>query len=235
VTRPYLIDVFSGGGGAARGYQRAGFHVLGIDSRPIRGYAGDLFVQADWEDGLWDVWQMVRSTGVPYAIHASPPCQSYSTSVVSDGRWDRTAGRHEPRLIGAVRSRLQETGAPWVIENVVGARDELRGPLMLCGTMFGLVIARHRLFETSWRIGAFDTPRHPVCTADAKAHAIARGWDPRDMAITGKGRRAGTGDRWREVMGIDWPMTQHNVREAIPPAYGEWMGHQLAAQLRRGQ
>jgi DNA (cytosine-5)-methyltransferase 1 len=52
-------------------------------------------------------------------------------------------------------------------------------------------------------------------------------------AVTGKGRRAGTADRWREVMGIDWATTQHELAEAIPPAYTEWIGRQLLAALER--
>jgi SAM-dependent methyltransferase len=47
VTRPRLLDLFCGAGGAARGYQLAGFHVTGIDINPQPRYAGDEFHQAD--------------------------------------------------------------------------------------------------------------------------------------------------------------------------------------------
>ena len=46
-------------------------------------------------------------------IHASPPCQGYSTQTA-----DRS--KHQ-RLIPQVRERLQAAGVPYVIENVVGA------------------------------------------------------------------------------------------------------------------
>ena len=42
-----LLDLFSGAGGAAFGYQQAGFHVTGVDIKPQPHYIGDAFVQAD--------------------------------------------------------------------------------------------------------------------------------------------------------------------------------------------
>jgi hypothetical protein len=41
---------------------------------------------------------------------------------------------------------------PYVIENVPGARAELRDPVVLTGEMFGLGVHRPRLFETNWPI-----------------------------------------------------------------------------------
>jgi DNA (cytosine-5)-methyltransferase 1 len=64
--KPRLLDLFSGAGGAARGYQRAGFHVTGVDIRPQPHYAGDEFIQAD---------AMTYPLEGFDAIHASPPCQ----------------------------------------------------------------------------------------------------------------------------------------------------------------
>ena len=58
----------------------------------------------------------------------------------------------ELRLIEGVRERCLEAGVPFVIENVMGARSELHEPVGLCGTTFGLEVARHRLFEFSWEV-----------------------------------------------------------------------------------
>jgi DNA (cytosine-5)-methyltransferase 1 len=50
-------------------------------------------------------------------------------------------------LIGHVREALEATGKPYVIENVEGARDHMREPVVLCGFMFGREMYRRRLFE----------------------------------------------------------------------------------------
>ena len=162
-------------------------------------------------------------------FHASPPCQWYSTGVISrSSQWVPTKGKDEPALIDAMRERF--TGHPlWAIENVAGAKPHMRSPILLCGSMFGLDIPRHRLFETSLFLFS---PPHPSCSGMAKRAAERRGWEYRDMSVTGKGRRKGTADRWRELLGIDWPTTQHELAEAIPPAYTEYIGKQLMAALK---
>jgi hypothetical protein len=112
-----------------------------------------------------------------------------------------------------------------VIENVVGARDAMRVDLTLCGTMFGLPIPRHRIFESN---RAIPQPPHPTCRGVAKRYAEQRGWEYRDMTVSGKGRRAGTTARWKEIMGWpDAPVTQHALREAIPPSYAQYIGGHL--------
>lgn len=117
----------------------------------------------------------------------------------------------------------------WVIENVRGAAPYMRNPLTLCGTMFGLPIQRHRLFESN--VPLLMTVFHGRCSGVAKRFALERGWDYRDMSVTGKGRHAGTTVRWQEIMGIDWPMTQHELAESIPPAYTEFIGSHLMRAL----
>jgi DNA (cytosine-5)-methyltransferase 1 len=135
---------------------------------------------------------------------------------------------HEPQLIDAIRDRLIATGKPYVIENVMGAKPYMRDPIQLCGTMFDLPIARHRLIETSF--GAM-APYHPKCNGVAKKFAAERGWEYRDMSVTGKGRHAGTSARWGEIMGIDWHISQHEFREAIPPAYSDCIGRQMVRHI----
>lgn len=227
-----MLDLFCGAGGAAVGYQRAGFDVVGVDHRPQPDYPFR-FIQDDAME--WLRTCVVESDDPMrfYAIHASPPCQGYSPHVSSSSsQWAGTMGKEEPRLIEPLRELLRASGLPYVIENVVGA--PLLNPVRLCGTMFGLPLARHRLFESNVALTA---PDHGRCKGVALDYATGRGWDPRDMTVTGKGRHAGTTDRWKEVMG--WPdthVTQHGLREAIPPAYTEWIGtalidHQLGIML----
>ena len=79
------------------------------------------------------------------AIHASPPCQAYSRT----GHLARAQGNEQSKmdLVGPTRELLIATGLPYVIENVPGA--PLVDPVTLCGSMFGLAVRRHRLFESN--------------------------------------------------------------------------------------
>lgn len=141
MSRPRLLDLFSGAGGAGMGYHRAGFEVVGVDIKPQPRYPFE-FHQAD---------AMTYPLAGFDAIHASPPCQFYAR--VTRWRGDHTV---HPDLLEPVMERLQEAGVPWVIENVPEA---IPFPsLALCGSMFGLPIRRHRHFLTSWP--AF-TLQHP--------------------------------------------------------------------------
>lgn len=221
--RPKLLDLFCCAGGAGVGYHRAGFDVTGVDISPQPNYPFE-FHQAD-------ALEFLAEHGREFdAIHASPPCQAYSTGVVSrSSKWNHTKGKDEAALIPAVHELLVASGKPWVIENVMGARSQMPSPwFVLCGAMFDRPIPRHRVFATSM-FGL--APEHPNCRGLAKRSSVELGWEYRDMSVTGKGRRAGTSVRWAYLLGTDWPMTQHEMAESIPPAYTEHIGAQLLAHL----
>src|SRR5207302_10116198 len=69
--RPRLLDLFCGAGGAAMGYHRAGFDVIGVDIVDQPHYPFR-FVQDDWEDALACFAPVVD------AVHASPVCYGWS-------------------------------------------------------------------------------------------------------------------------------------------------------------
>lgn len=73
--KPRLLDLFCGAGGAARGYQLAGFHVTGVDINPQPLYVGDEFHQYD-AMALQDY-----DLNSYAAVHASPPCQFANPDV----------------------------------------------------------------------------------------------------------------------------------------------------------
>ena len=216
MKRPRLLDLFCGAGGTAVGYDRAGFEVVGIDHRPQPHYPFE-FHQAD---------AMVYPLDGFDAIHASPPCQAYMDTNKNGAK----PSRH-PRLIGPTRERLIASGSPYVIENVHKA--PLLASLMLCGTMFGLQVIRHRYFELS-----FSAPLSPfTCNHWG---TVAGGQFVGVYGRGGKGPRHGPGVREAaplrcdispgQAMGIDW-MTERELYEAIPPAYTEFIGQQLMALI----
>jgi DNA (cytosine-5)-methyltransferase 1 len=140
--RPLLLDLFSGAGGAAMGYARAGFHVFGVDKDPQPHYPFEFHRG----DAIHALYVVLAGDFEPDVIHASPPCQAYSDL-------QKQNKRDYPALIEEVRELLEDTGLPYVIENVDGA--PLRDPVTLCGTMFpGLRVIRHRLFEANWPLVA---------------------------------------------------------------------------------
>jgi DNA (cytosine-5)-methyltransferase 1 len=215
--KPRLLDLFCGAGGAAMGYSRAGFEVVGVDIKPQPHYPFE-FHQGDAR------FTLANENGIRIlefaAIHASPPCQDYSLNL----RGLVTPGEY-PRLIPDVRDGLTKLGLPWIIENVEGAplvsQSDLFGShgVLLCGTSFGLRVRRHRLFETS-----FALPVHPC----RHAETVLNPYDAEARARDGIQHQAMI--RYAEAMGIDW-MTGDEASEAIPPAYTEWIGHRLLEVL----
>lgn len=218
--RPLLIDLFCCAGGAAAGYHRAGFEVIGIDVRDQPRYPYAFFKA----DALGFLERLIKSKSRPAAVHASPPCQRYSDLA----KLNRNAHEH-PDLVDPTRELLERLDVPYVIENVEGA--PLRDPVTLCGTMFpGLRVIRHRLFETNWPLGAPVHPddRHPlVHTFDRRKAHYGKTDEWKDFVqVTGGGNcsKAAAAD----AMGIDW-MTKEELNEALPPAYTKYIGDQLLA------
>lgn len=208
MSRPRLLDLFAGGGGAAVGYHRAGFEVVGVDIAPQPHYPFR-FVQADALAPPFDLSDFDL-------IHASPPCQAYSVLAAMH------PDRDYPDLIPATRDLLEGSGAPWVIENVEGAplarSSDLFGAhgVTLCGSMFGLgcergYLRRHRVFEASFPLA------QPYCSHSGYA-----------VGVYGHGGHSGKHrmlyrDEAATAMDIDW-MTRDEMTQAIPPAYSEWIG-----------
>jgi DNA (cytosine-5)-methyltransferase 1 len=211
MTRPRLLDLFCGAGGAAMGYHRAGFDVVGVDIEPQPRYPFE-FHQADAMTWPLDGYD---------AIHASPPCQDHSTTASLHGRRHGTGW-----MLAGTRERLQQQAAAWVIENVPGA--PMRSDYRLCGCLFGLPgLRRDRWFETSWH--GFEL-RAPCSHQGAAVTVAGHGSDGRFYR---DGRTPQTQAQRAAAMGIDW-MTQAELAQAIPPAYTEHIGRQLLEHIHAG-
>ena len=216
--RPRLLDLFCGAGGAAVGYERAGFEVVGVDIRPQPRYPF-AFVEGD-------ALAFVAAHGAEFdVIHASPPCQGYSVCASLP-----QCRKDYPMLIEETRRLLQASGRPFVIENVVGA--PLVSPVRLCGTMFGLTLFRHRLFESNVFLEAPDHEAHTARIGFGGFCCVAGHGD------AGKNVRVAADHRtkasWARAMEIDW-MHKPELAQAIPPAYTEFLGGQVKRQLMRGK
>lgn len=208
-----LIDLCCKAGGCTKGYQKAGFYVIGVDIEPQPHYCGDEFYQ----DDMFHFLNTYDLSSVD-AIHASPPCQGHTSLKY-------VTGKTYPDLIPETRTKLTQIGKPWVIENV--ERAPLIDPVILCGTMFGLKVFRHRKFESSFYMLQ---PGH-VAHAKQGAHVGRCGHKDIDpsgfMSVAGHFSNVSYA---REAMGIDW-MNQGELAQAIPWVYTEFIGRQLMQYL----
>lgn len=219
MTRPRLLDLFCGAGGAGMGYHRAGFDVVGVDVEPMPRYPFE-FHQADAMTFPLDGFD---------AVHASPPCHGHSALNVVN-RIDYGT----EWMLEATIDRLRESGLPFVVENVQTARAHMPNAVMLCGSEFALRtnlepygevwLARHRLFESN----VFLTGGGG-CNCRGKWNVGVYGHGAGGQRVRGKGVAQAS----REVMGIDW-MSRDELDEAIPPAYTEHIGAQLLAAIESG-
>jgi DNA (cytosine-5)-methyltransferase 1 len=205
VMRPLLLDLFCGAGGAAMGYHRAGFDVVGVDIAPQPHYPFE-FHQGDAMTWPLDGYD---------AIHASPPCQAYSTM---GNRWRGDW----PDLLTATITRLRTHGAPFIVENVEGAARQMPDYFRLTGSMFGLGVHRPRLFVSNMLILTPGPTRAPVgCVGVYGTRPDGRRLNSRTPI-----RAASSLLEAQDAMGMDWA-DWHGTKEAIPPAYTEYLGGQL--------
>ena len=239
-----LLDLFCGAGGAARGYQLAGFHVTGVDHKPQPQYIGEEFVQAD-------ALEYLAEHGHDYdAIHASPPCQGYS--IMHNLPWLR--GRDYPLLLLPTLEMLEGLGKPYVVENVMGARHgsktlQKRGleahglkAGWLCGGMFGLPFYRHRLFATNWLWLAPGHPKH-VSRRPVGVTSESRGRGVSEPVVVIPTKSGNFNPYWREKQTND-PVNSEwrryhdgalNIRpgyEKVPFSYPTIVGERLRANGR---
>lgn len=223
--RPRLLDLFCREGGAAGGYVDAGWEVHGVDiedhgARYLQSGATS-FTQADATTFQLDGFDAVR---------ASPPCEDHSVTM-GFGMADRGTGWLLPHTV----KRFAGLTIPWEIENVESraVKAHMPGAARLCGSMFGLgacdsrgnwrTLRRHRLFLASWTVAL---PAPCSCRGKLVGGVYGHG----EQGVNG-GRGYGfAAEAAREAMGMPWA-SRDGCAEAIPPAYGRFLGEQMLAQL----
>lgn len=211
-----ILDLYCGAGGASAGYAREGHTIIGVDNNP------KLAKNYPYEFVCADVLSIELSDFDVDFIHASPPCQAHSTA----GATARKSGKVHIDLIPETREMLNNSGLPWVIENVPGA--PLIDPVKICGSAFGLDIRRHRLFEANWDIKGIDCDHgwqtrrfRSLDSRQVKAGILAK-----VVGVHGKLQYAGEGPIRQAAMDIDW-MTTLELSQAIPPAYTQYIAQQF--------
>lgn len=221
MKKPRLLDLYCKAGGASMGYSRAGFEVVGVDIEPQPRYPFP-FILGDAIDVMTRLLageKFLATDGNRYglddfdAFAASPPCQRYSEATPLRNRNDH------PDLIAKTRDLLVAAAKPYVIENVDGARFMLIDPILLCGTMFNLKVWRHRWFEA---------PSLPLTLTPPCDHSIK----PVIVSGSGHGKGEAKVPEILVAMQVPWMEVRANVRQAIPPAYTEFIGRQLLAVLQ---
>lgn len=250
--KPILIDLYCCSGGATKGYQDAGFYVIGVDKDPQPNYCGDAFIQMDalgflaklaLEGRVWvpayGGWLWLEDI---VAFHGSPPCQA-NTALTKGNRGREGWEDDHVDLIPETRDFFEWFGLPYVIENTQGA--SMRRDLVLCGHKhFGLRMFRHRYFE----LGGGFSMSHLYCDGNSRPGGDHEGervagirhgvrYEGRMLAIYGDGGGKGSFAEWAEAMGIDW-ITQGSMKgrkkamaEALPPVYTALIGNELAGHL----
>jgi DNA (cytosine-5)-methyltransferase 1 len=226
---PVHVELFGAEGGSAHGYATAlapgGVTVWSVDNDPARHEVNPYaWFTGDWYEGL----------------QSSPPCtkNTAGTRAVDRSRYD-----NDPDLEN-VRDVLEQTGLPYIIENVESevTKRKMISPLRLCGTEFGLQaddptveqrlwLRRHRLFESNLTLMGAGGCRHPKGLRCAGAYGGARrdeveartirkgGYVPKDIEVL------------RALLGAPPWMTEKGLFLCIPSVYAEHLGVQLLAHL----
>ena len=201
----------------------AGCHVVAVDNtdRPyFTSHPNVKYVKAD----------ATKFDLTPFDfVFASPPCQKFSTMKHAAGAHIKSK---ELNLIPDVRNLCLRYKKPYCIENVVGAGSELRDPIGLCGTMFGLGVSRHRLFECSFKF------EHDIeCKHEGYCLGIRSRMPKVDKHMNKKlccsgnlwgvygstGRKTGGVNDWSEAMNIHH-MSAKGLSLSLPYSYGQYMG-----------
>jgi DNA (cytosine-5)-methyltransferase 1 len=205
MPKPVALIVYSGQGGEAAGYVRAGFDVICTDINP-QPRCPFSFIQMPALQAIEHYGHLV------HMIAGGPVCKAYSKTA-------RIHNAGHPTQIPETREAMEATGLPYVIENVEDARPELKSPILLCGPTFNLMTYRHRLFESNvpltqpphlyhaWDVTKMGRPRKP----GEFYHAV--------------GNFSGVAFA-RYDMGVPW-MNRDGINQCIPPAYSEYVGRQI--------
>ena len=191
------------------GYYRAGFEVVGVDIKPQPHYPFE-FHQADALTYPLEGFD---------AYHASPPCQLFSACVHPSNKSQELRAKNVDCLT-PIRVKLLDIHKPFVIENVPGA--PLVNYYKLDGTMFGIRTIKERWFE----LHGFELPLLMPAPFNARG-LVAKGVFAGIMRHGKNSIELTKRQHLATAYLIDWGMNREELRQAIPPAYTEYIGKYL--------
>lgn len=235
------LDLFACEGGVARGLQRAGFHVTAVDTdiNRLKRNPAEVLVVADAIEWAAEYGHLFDF------IWASPPCQDYTAGTRAVRSQGGVTGY--PRLIEATRAVLVASGKPYALENVEGARAELRDYVVMCGGDFDLTatdddgttlhLQRHRLVETNVPLlsslcqpfsCSYDKPGRQVAGVYGGArkdkhearHVRHGGYVPPNRVVQ---------EQLLGLMGAG--MSLRGLQECVPPAYAEYVARAAIREI----
>lgn len=220
--------------------------VKGFDHEPQPDYPYE-FEKADV--------MVMLDQGLPeaFARHFSFPCQIHTTAGhlrTAQGGTSKYLDFLTPGL-AVIRERYNDT--PWIIENVddrsgnvrrIMAPREGETLIMLCGSMFGLQVQRHRLFLANFPLrrpaptgpGVYGSQgcRHDTFPTgpNGRPKPVGVYHVPGDKVPEG-GHTARDAEHGRQVMGSHRTLPWDKLKEGFPPAYTAWVGADLLRHLER--
>lgn len=262
LIEPRIADLACCGGLASDGY------VAVVGARAVEGF--DIEPQPDYPYPFTqaDALVMLDRSHPHYCgrlerftvRHASFPCQEFTTAShlrKAQGGKSRFGDLLTP---GLALLREHWNDQPWIVENVEDNQGRVRAIMapqqgetliMLCGSMFGLQVKRHRLFLANfpmrqpapvppppgkkpgvYRPQGCDHDSFPLDPITGKPRPWGVWHVPGDNVPSG-GRSARDAEHARQVMGAHRLLPWEKVKEGFPPAYTSWIAADLLTHLAR--
>lgn len=223
------LDLCCCAGGASDGYTDAGFDVEGVDFKPQPNYP----YKFHRLDALAVLHGETYLNLVDFDfIHASPPCQTHTClTSLRDAQGGKST---VVDILDEVVDMLVASKKPFVVENVIGATLDARHSglyrIVLCGSMFGLKVRRHRAFWSNMNLTSLRCDHRlqgrPVGVYGRMRDQL-KGVDSRTGELSYGGRTADTIEEAIEAMGFRRHVPWGKLKEAIPPAYTSFIGGQV--------
>ena len=205
-----LLDLYCGAGGAAVGYNRAGFtYIVGVDIVKRRNYPFH-FVQGDALEFL------AGHASHFGAVHASPPCQAFVSMA--------SKGKHRDLLTPTLQALASYSGL-WVVENVMTA--PMPCTVVLCGSLLRPQGTPAQEVRLKFLIPSLPC-RHKEQGRPIGVYGNGSSHYRRDFGTNFE--YLNKAEASEAMGGLDW-MTAKEICEAVPPSYTEYIGGYLREAL----